>query len=535
MRLFAGVLLSMSIVASPLLAHDAKDAGKEKSPATAAADKPKGTARPENAVIESELRDLRGLIEEQRQELEAQRAELKTQQLKMEALEGRLHVAETSELVNAPAEASAAVVAAATPQTPDGVAKQIEDRVRQIGPFSFSGDIRLRDEPFIGGPSNESLVRNRERYRVRLNINAKLNADFSGGLTLATGDFNQPITANQDANQDFTRKPFYLDKAFVLYTPHQIKPLSIVAGKFSYPWYRTELTWDNDLNPEGVAETLNFKMDSTPVFKRFAVVGFQLPFSETFGVNNNVVDAANQSIHQSVVYGGQIQTEWQISNWLRLTADTAFYNYHIGDPVAMALQTAFSASPGIGLLKLNPGVVQNSITVWKDASGVVKNAQFGSKFGVLDAIARFDVKTASAKWPIILLGDYVQNTKACDNAVNFFAPAGTTATTTASCNSRERRGYWLESRFGRLIEKGDLQFAYTRMFIEREAVLGVFNFDDMRQDSNVTEHRFELFYNVYRNITLQYAGLFGRPLNWGNSGAPENTLKRMQFDVMYRF
>ena len=86
------------------------------------------------------------------------------------------------------------------------------------------------------------------RYRARLNFNTRLNSDFSGGFSLATGDFNQPITANQDANQEFTRKPFYLDKAFILFTPHQFKQLSIIGGKFAYPWLRSELTWDNDLS-----------------------------------------------------------------------------------------------------------------------------------------------------------------------------------------------------------------------------------------------------------------------------------------------
>src|SRR6195256_2016464 len=96
MRVFAALLLSMSLAAAPLLANDAKDAAKEESRVAvsskaALAEKPKETAQPENAVIESELHDLRSLVQNQMQELEAQRAVLKAQQLKMEALEERLH------------------------------------------------------------------------------------------------------------------------------------------------------------------------------------------------------------------------------------------------------------------------------------------------------------------------------------------------------------------------------------------------------------------------------------------------------------
>jgi hypothetical protein len=111
MRVFAAMLLSMSLAALPLLANDANDAGKEESPAKAAAAKPrepaplgagenKETAKAENAVIESELQDLRSLVQAQMQELESQRAVLKAQQLKMESLEEKLHATVPSEPLN---------------------------------------------------------------------------------------------------------------------------------------------------------------------------------------------------------------------------------------------------------------------------------------------------------------------------------------------------------------------------------------------------------------------------------------------------
>src|SRR5467141_1594264 len=106
MRVFAAMLLSMSLAAAPLLANDAKDAAKEESRVAvsskaAVAEKPKETAQPENAVIENELQDLRSLVQNQMQELEAQRAVLKAQQLKMEALEEKLHVTSSEPANNA--------------------------------------------------------------------------------------------------------------------------------------------------------------------------------------------------------------------------------------------------------------------------------------------------------------------------------------------------------------------------------------------------------------------------------------------------
>ena len=125
MRVFATVLLSMGLAASPLLAKNAGEAGKEETPAAvtsaaAAPDKPVAV-KAEGSLIESEVQDLRSLVEEQRAELEAQRAALKAQQLKMEALEEKLG-GRSSELVTAPVasspSASAEPVASAAAITP---------------------------------------------------------------------------------------------------------------------------------------------------------------------------------------------------------------------------------------------------------------------------------------------------------------------------------------------------------------------------------------------------------------------------------
>jgi hypothetical protein len=433
----------------------------------------------------------------------------------------------------------------------------LEGRINRIGPFSFSGDFRLRDEPFLGGPANQSQVRNRERLRLRFNAAVKLNSDISGGFSASSGDINDPISTNQTTNQFFTRKPFLINQAFISYHPHQFKPLTLTGGKFGYPWYRTELTWDNDLNPEGVAEKLEWKSENWKGLRQFALVGFQLPFGEVAGVNFNFPNGNDRSIHQSVVYGGQIQTGWQLGKWVKVTADTAFYNYHNPDPIALSVATANSASPANGALKLGGFSFQNSyqiVTVatpvclppacatTTNANSSIVNAKLNSKFALWDSILQFDIKTHYDPWPVRILADYVQNTRACGNAgTPIFVPSlasgatATISTVNGACDSRQRRGYWLEGRFGRGQKKGDWQFAYTRMFIEREAVMSAFNFSDLRQNSNVSQHRLEVFYQALNNVQFGFTGLFGRPLNFGNSAPPENLLKRLQFDVAYKF
>ncbi len=493
--------------------------------------------------LRSEVDQLKRLVQEQQKRIEA----LESERRGVES-QPVTEPANSSE-ASAPHVAEAAQSLTATQQagSSDERIRNLERQIKGLGPISFSGDIRLRAEPFFGGPADESLERARERVRARFNAVADLGSQFRTGITLASGDVNDPTSTNQTLTGFYTRKPIALDQAFVEYHPRQIKPLSLVAGKFRYPWFNTELTWDKDLNPEGVAETLAFDVH-TPVLKRFAVVAFQLPFAEVAGTTAN-----GKRIAQQITYGGQVQTAWQLLPRVKLSAYSGFYWFQNADSIALALARASSKNPQtplVGLLPLGTGnTVQNSIYTTTAANVVtiggqayttgvtsISNAQFASQFALFDNIARFDFDTGHAKLPVTILGDYVQNTEACANAANIAAvpPNGATVSYTRTrnfaCVANQRRGYWGEFRVGRLEQKGDWQVGYTRLYIEREAVLSNFNYSDIRQGSNVTQHRFDTFYQFDRNVQLGFTALIGRPL-----ATTEPWLTRLQFDTVYIF
>src|SRR6185437_6235718 len=104
-----------------------------------------------------------------------------------------------------------------------------------------------------------------------------------------------------------------------------------------------------------------------------------------------------------------------------------------------------------------------------------------------------------------------------------------------ACNSHQRRGYWAEAQLGRAQKRGDWQFDYARIFIEREAVLSNFDYSDIRQGSNVAQHRATVIYQAHRNVRLSFTALIGRPLNFAGAKPPEDWLKRLQFDAIYSF
>jgi hypothetical protein len=167
-------------------------------------------------------------------------------------------------------------------------------------------------------------------------------------------------------------------------------------------------------------------------------------------------------------------------------------------------------------------------------------AKFNSKFALSDTIAQFDITTASARWPIRFLADYIQNTEACANN-SALTPIGTpvtggafaVATVNGACHANERRANWLEARVGRQAQKGDFQFAYTHMLIEHEALISLFSFSDMYQGANVAQNRVEALYQSNNNVQLVFTGFFGRPI--GSTAPAITLLKRLQFDVVYHF
>jgi Putative porin len=568
--------LSLSIggFATRVAAADGDNAGGNSASSSAAPATPKASSPADpNSPTVLELKELEASVAEQTKqfdqhskELDEERTALHEELSRIADLESKLGVTPDSDL-----EAVSAPVAAAVVAVPGGAAQQntqttvpqdwstrvgnLEDQLKNFGPFSFSGDIRLRDEPFFGGPSNESLDQNRERFRLRFNINAKLNDDFSGGFSLASGDINDPTTTNQTLANFYSRKAIAIDKAYVQYNPHEFKELTLIGGKFAYPWYNTELTWDKDLNPDGAAETLVFNTD-TPVLKKIAFVGFELPFAQI--AKSTVSTAPDQSAATSIVYGGQLQVTFQLAPWIKFGAFTGYYDYHDADAIALALARASSKNPQTpltGLLPLGTGnTVQNSILTTTATNEVtvggtsfptgvtsISNAQFASKFGLFDSLARFDITTPSDKWPIAIIGDYVQNTEACAN-VPFLAPAPANTSsihysqsTNFPCNANQRRGYWGEVQVGRTQKRGDWQFDYTRIFIEREAVLSNFDYSDIRQGSNVSQHRAMVIYQVHRNVQTSFTALIGRPLNFASTAPPQPWLERLQFDLIYTF
>jgi hypothetical protein len=375
-------------------------------------------------------------------------------------------------------------------------------RVKGLGNFNFGGDVRFRYEPFI---QDGSPVRQRERVRARLNITGKVSDEVSGGVSVATGSLDDVNSTNQSLTGFFTRKTIGFDKYYINYKPKWFKPLGLTAGKMTFPWYRTPLTFDSDINPEGLSQTLSFDLKSSGL-KNITLVGFQLPFNEVSGG------------YDSFIFGGQLQARFKMNNKAGFSLYASGVNFNRADPIAVAI--------GAGTLKPS---LSNSNTFRTDAQGKVIG--YASKFAYLDLIGVVDYKL-TPRWPMAVTFNFVNNTRAA---------------------SSERSAYMADVTFGQLKEAKDVQFGYSYWWLEKDAVIGAFNESDLRSSTNVKNHRVLLGYQGFNNVTLQWTMWLGKLADpFQNTGlvpsgirsncttAPftnchDSLLNRMQFDFVYKF
>lgn len=449
--------------------------------------------------------------------------------------------------------------------------KTSEALSKQLGSISFSGDLRLRFESIFGQSNslvnaanptvfgNELTPRFRPRIRLRLNLRGQINDEFDWGMRLSTGSLADSISTNQTFTDFFNRKPFGLDQAYVNYRPKAVRGLRIQGGRFDSPWFSTEMTFDNDLQYEGINES--YSRDFKGTFKNLTLVAWQLPLLErnsafvrnADGTVN--VDQSHRGGRDLALYGGQARVRIDPSEKVSLTlsaADHYFSGTQFISPIqvfgsSLQLPVTFTI-PASGSTPAQTITTQVSIprdllvagngnlgltTASNNATN--RDGRLSSGFNLVDLLARVDLKH-SKRFPVMLLFDFVTNTQTHDVVVA--GPGGANL----AIPNHENHGFWGEIQVGATRERGDFQLGYTFMRIEKDAVLTPFNFSDVTQQSDMRGHRFNFAYAVDPRVTFALTGIITeRPtgLLGAFSNTPPGSLNRnttrFQFDTLFRF
>jgi hypothetical protein len=424
--------------------------------------------------------------------------------------------------------------------------KRVSALESALGRFRFSGDMRVRGENYT---QNTVADRNRARIRARFGVDGQLNDDFVGGIYLASGTLGDPTTTNETITNFFDRKTIGLDRGYITYNPVAHKWLSLTGGKFAFPWTRTSLTFDPDINPEGFDAKVSFDTHHGPL-RNFTAQAMFLPINEvTKGPD-------------SYATGGSVSGTLEFGPWTMKPSYTLL-NWHLADALLSASAFAVQATTtGTGTTNNGnvPGEGPGCAAVWNGtkytggfpscafAANGMTNSTFVDSNGVNHFLSHFlysdfilnnQIKTGIARLPINLMAEFEENLNA--HADPFDAAGNVTSL------DKQNKAYGLDLSFGQSTRKSDVQFGYSWWRIEQDAIIASFGESDQRAPTNIVQNRIYGMWRVQKNVLAQYTLWFGRTLNTGlennastvnktaAAGAQEPTLKRSQFDLIYTF
>lgn len=532
-----------------------------------------------------ELDEVRRLVREQGEELRRLRETVTQQSSVINELRERVAHTETT---NAPLTDTLSATTtppqnaqgSAKPATTDerltrveAQAKKTTDTVaKQLGNIAFSGDLRLQYDSIYGqlnaAPNNadqtilgnELSARQRLRLRARLAMRGEIGKTFDWGLRFSTGGLSDVISANQVLTDFYNRKQFALDQAYLTWKPKSAPGLRLQGGKFETPWLHTEMTFDNDIQPEGINESYARDFKNSRL-QNLTLVAWQLPFLERNAafirnVNNEVsIDQSRRAGRDLALYGGQLRTRFAIAPKTDLTLSATdlyfsgtqfitpvqFFGNQVQLPVTITIPASGNAPAqivtGQALIARDLLVAGNGNLGISSATNNALNrdGRLASGYNLVDIIGRLDL-TQSKRFPVALILNYVTNTQ-----TRSVVAAGTNGANVLQPN-HENKGFWAEVSAGKTKARGDLFFDYTFTRIEKDAVLTPFNFSDIAQQSDIRANRVIFTYTVDPRVLLTATGIFTQRAN-GLLGvftaAPANSLNRqtvrLQFDTTFRF
>lgn len=406
--------------------------------------------------------------------------------------------------------------------------------------FRFSGDIRLRGEDiFQDCPT--CVTRNRARLRVRFGVDGRLNDNFLGGFSLASGSLGDPTSANETFTNFFERKTIGLDRGFITFNPVAARWLSLTGGKFAYTWARTSLTLDPDINPEGFNQKLSWDL-KTPFLKNFTVQGLQLLYNEVAKGDDSFALGGNVSA--TLKFGPLTTTpsftliDWGFPDAILNASAFATQATTSGNPPIQIPGEGPGCATGSGLPSVPPcAIASNGMTnaTFVDAKG---QRHFLSGFEYADLILTNQLKTGLSRFPLNLVLEYENNLKAAAHPLD---SRGNVITSIGSQN----QAYLGEISIGQIKNKNDLQFGYGFWRSGQDSILATFSESEQRAATNIIEHHIFASWRLRSNTVAAYNAWIGRTLNSNlqhavlapgvTPGETEPFLVRHQFDLIYTF
>ena len=347
-----------------------------------------------------------------------------------------------------------------------------EKGASEEGKLMFFGDFRIRYEGFF---QQGEVSRNRERLRLRFGLRGSAE-NFNYGFRLSTGDPRNPISANQSFSEFFSRKNFYLDRAYIEFSPRN-KPFAAIFGKFGPQHLTTSLVWDSDVNPEGACQSFGYS--GGRLIKDFHIYAMEFVLNE------------ESKKEDAWMIGLQGVAEFRISNASSLILAAGDYHYINEYQIALALDSGALKTHNTNTLRYEDGVLVGYL----------------SEFHLVELLLKY-TNLFSRRWPMSFEVQYVRNIE---------ADQGNNATFAEFTLGTDRR-------------PADWLFRWTYWHPEKDSVVAAYTENDF-PGTGYHSHRLRFSVGTFSNQNFMFSLYLTRKMG----DETYHLLKRVQVDYNLRF
>ncbi|MEW6325120.1 MAG: putative porin [Nitrospirota bacterium] len=251
-----------------------------------------------------------------------------------------------------------------------------------IDRLTVYGDLRVRNESIWysadPGTGDNGDNRHRPRFRLRLGTQLKIK-DLLVAVQLASGTGD--ATGNNQSFDNFnSQKAIWIQQAYLSWNPSGARWVTLAAGKMENPFFTVEtsdIVWDADVAPEGVAETLRFRAGDTVML--------------FFNAAQIVLDEDGGDDHDQWLIGQQLGATVEPNDRLKATVAAAFYEV-LNATTGTFGQTLVQDGNSRGAC---PGVVPPVATC------------LVNRYHIIDLTAALNTRVGPL--PLAIMGDYVRN------------------------------------------------------------------------------------------------------------------------------
>jgi len=339
----------------------------------------------------------------------------------------------------------------------------------------FSGDLRYRFE-YTG---EEGLAgRQRDRLRARAGAEATVATNVTAVIQ-AAGGTGEPTSSNQTLTDGFSRKNIWLDLAYVEWRP--APGLAVAGGKLRNPFLCvSDLIWDTDVNPEGVAAQGRYGLGPTELR---ANAGYLW-----------VVERTDQS-DSAKLYAGQLAGRRSFGDKVSVTVGASCY--------------LFANMEGFPLIDASNSGRSYGNSFRNVIVGGATNRVYAGGFNLAEGFAEVGF---SAGLPARLYAQCVVNADA----------------------DQDQTGYLVGVGLGRAKERGSCELGYEYARIGKDGVPGCFtDADRWGGGTDGRGHKVTLKYQLMQNDQAAAAGFMDtRAIS---DPARTHDFNRFQFDITAKF